>query len=332
MQNRWTYGQYVCFRTIASTYLAIYFSRLLFQMEWGFSALIALLCLGGSVAIWSGRDDRAWANWALACSCLLFFLLKPELRSLDSYSIIYLLSFIALLPPFNYTWKMPPSLYLLTWIVLGCSYWYIGYWNENKWATTALWSMSILQMAFLPLSLWSRCRPWLWLLLLCWQCVDVHFGYVLVHLAAFDPGWIAPRRSADSLYVFYDSSCGLCHRLVLFTLSENMYSDQFLFFPLHGKTCRHIMNKKNGGETPESVIVYDTQAGCLLFKIEAVIRILENLGGLWRGVSIVLNVFPLSVTNWMYDLFTPLRSLFLKKKEGKCPLIPHEWQKYIILD
>ena len=91
------------------------------------------------------------------------------------------------------------------------------------------WGGLALELLFAPLALVRRVRPWLWLamlglhlnLLVLIDFADLSFGMVILHAFTFDPSWLRARRSAGEWVVYYDGSCGLCHRTVRLLLAED---------------------------------------------------------------------------------------------------------------
>ena len=58
---------------------------------------------------------------------------------------------------------------------------------------------------------------------------------IFVNLLAFDPAWIRGTHPGTTDLVFYDGTCGLCHRGVRFFLAEDRAGTSFQFAPLGGE-------------------------------------------------------------------------------------------------
>lgn len=202
------------------------------------------------------------------------------------------------------------------------------------------WSALILEISFAPLSLFNRVRPWMWLmllgmhigLLLIIRFPDLSFGMLILHLFTFNPSWIKPKQMIQPLKVFYDGSCGLCHSFIRFTLSENIYQTAFVFMPIQGKLFQELMKTNNVSDLPDSIVVYDIDKQKLLYKAEAVTRVLESLGGLWKLIANILKFTPLKISNIAYDLIAGNRHRIYKKPHSPCPLLPKEWKQFILID
>ena len=74
--------------------------------------------------------------------------------------------------------------------------------------------------------------------------------------------------------VFYDGTCGLCHRLVLFALRRDPEGEMFQYAPLGGGTFGTAFPPDQRAGFPDSIVVR-TGDGRTLFKSEAVL----HLGG-----------------------------------------------------
>ena len=178
-------------------------------------------------------------------------------------------------------WQMPSGVFLAAWIAMAAGYSYSGYTKlispswidgtalfhvlQNPLARSNLMTQSLLAMPewilhimtwgallsellFLPLAIFSRTRPWIWLILLSMHIgllftirfADLTFGMIMLHLFTFDPGWIKPKGFRKPLMVFYDGNCGLCHGFVQFALSETCGEHSLRFAPLQGKTFQDL--------------------------------------------------------------------------------------------
>jgi hypothetical protein len=131
----------------------------------------------------------------------------------------------------NDDWRMTPSIYLVAWIVMAIGYTYSGVmkmtsmsWSDGSALERILsnplarpghfriwilalppallkcgtWSALGLEIAFAPLALLRRARPWTWSAMLCLHLgllllisfPDLTAGMVLLHLFTFDPAWV----------------------------------------------------------------------------------------------------------------------------------------------
>lgn len=202
------------------------------------------------------------------------------------------------------------------------------------------WSSLILEISFASLSLFARVRPWLWLMLLFMHIgllfiirfPDLSFGMIILHLFTFNPAWVKPKQLTDSLKIFYDGSCGFCHGFVRFTLSENIHKTAFVCMPLQGKQFQELIKTNEISHLPDSLVVYDPERKILYYKVNALIQVLERLGGLWRCIACILRLIPYKISNIGYDMFAKMRHKIYKRPDTPCPLLPQEWKQFILID
>jgi hypothetical protein len=132
-------------------------------------------------------------------------------------------------------WRMPQAIYVAAWVVMAVGYSYSGYtklispsWRDGTalahvldnplarpgWLREALlslpawllhlgtWAALGLELAFAPLALFGRLRPWLWALMLLMHLslillidfADLSLGMVMIHLFTWDPRWVGAER------------------------------------------------------------------------------------------------------------------------------------------
>jgi hypothetical protein len=128
-------------------------------------------------------------------------------------------------------WSMPPEIFLVAWILMALGYTYSGYaklvspsWLDGTAVARVLdnplarpglvrtvllalpdaalrsctWAVLALELAFAPLALIRRLRPWLWSLMFAMHLglilvidfADLSLGMVMLHVFTCDPGWI----------------------------------------------------------------------------------------------------------------------------------------------
>ena len=122
--------------------------------------------------------------------------------------------------------------------------------------------------------------------------------------------------------VLYDGVCGLCNRLVQFILKRDP-GDRFRFAALQSGLAREILHRH--GHSPDTLdtvcVVLDAglSAERVLTRNDAVIAVLNELGGIWRSCAIVFPLFPRKFRDWQYNLVASNRYRFFGKYET-CPL------------
>lgn len=181
----------------------------------------------------------------------------------------------------------------------------------------ATWGALALELLYAPLALFRRTRPWIWLAMLMMHAgllvlidfADLSFMMILLHLFTFDPGWIPGRASGTVDQVLYDGTCGLCHRSVRLLLAEDT-GKRFVFAPL---------GEEDFGA--DSMVV-KTADDRVLLRSDAVVHLLQRLGGLWRVIGIVFGLIPRALRNVGYDFIARIRYRIFGRTKDACPLMP----------
>jgi predicted DCC family thiol-disulfide oxidoreductase YuxK len=258
-------------------------------------------------------------------------------------------------------WRMPPAIFAAAWIVLALSYTYSGYtklvspsWRDGTalarvldnplarpgWLRETLlslpawllhagtWTALALELAFAPLVLVRRLRPWLWTMMLFMHLslialldfADLSLGMVMIHLFTWDPGWVRPLSAATEK-LFYDGHCGLCQRSVRLILAEDATGTAFRFAPLQGETFSSLVPAKEREALPLSLVVR-TEQGTLLTRSAAVLHIMRRLGGLWRLLAGLLVLLPVGLRDRLYDGVARIRHRLFARPAETCPLMP----------
>jgi len=118
--------------------------------------------------------------------------------------------------------------------------------------------------------------------------------------------------------VFYDGSCGLCHRAVQFLLARDPQGLRFRYAPLQGSTASTSLASIT--PLPDSMVV-QTQEGILHTRGEAALVLANKIGGCWRVLSWVGRVFPRFLRNFGYDLIAKYRYDWFGRTSASCPLM-----------
>jgi predicted DCC family thiol-disulfide oxidoreductase YuxK len=123
--------------------------------------------------------------------------------------------------------------------------------------------------------------------------------------------------------VFYDGTCGLCHRLVLFALRRDPEGEMFQYAPLGGGTFGTAFPPDQRAGFPDSIVVR-TGDGRTLFKSEAVLHLGQRVGGWWSGVAGLASLLPRWLLDWGYDGVAAIRRLLFTRPPDICPALPTE--------
>lgn len=259
-------------------------------------------------------------------------------------------------------WRFSPALFAAAWIVMAVGYTYSGVakltspsWLDGSALARILdnplarpgplrelflalpppllaagtWGVLLLEIAYAPLALLRRARPWLWgaMLVLHLSLIglidfaDLSLGMVMLHLFTFDPAWI-PRRSPGVVEtLFYDGACGLCHRAVRFLLAEDPDGIAFRFAPLGSDTFVAHVPEAERARLPDSLVLL-TVDGRVLTRSAAVRHLMERLGGIWRALAAALHVVPAAAQDATYDAIARLRHRLFARPKDACPLLP----------
>jgi predicted DCC family thiol-disulfide oxidoreductase YuxK len=189
------------------------------------------------------------------------------------------------------------------------------------------WASLALELGFAPLALFGALRPWLWgallgmhlCLLALVAFADLSLGMIVVHLFTFDPAWIPPRGGRAVL--FYDGTCGLCHRSVRFFVSEDR-AGALAFAPLAGATFQALPEEARRG-LPDSLVL-STPDGALLVRSRAVLACLQRLGGAWRVLAGACAIVPTGLRDLVYDAVALVRYRLFRRPAEACPVTPPE--------
>lgn len=122
--------------------------------------------------------------------------------------------------------------------------------------------------------------------------------------------------------VLYDGVCGLCNRLVQFVL-KNDRNDVFRFASLQSKLAEQILVRhrlrSESLETVYVVLDYGLAEERVLSRLQAVVYVLQQLGGPLAYISAILRVLPAPVQNFLYGLVARNRYRVFGRYET-CPL------------
>ena len=190
------------------------------------------------------------------------------------------------------------------------------------------WLITGCCLLYVPLTLIRRTRPAAWLMLFLLHCSLPllgaplpAFAVVFVLLFAFDPGWLPPQPAKEPELVFYDGNCGLCHRTVRFLLVEDTVGNLFRMAPLQGELITQKLSETQRANLPDSVVLL-TADGRLLVRSDAVVVLLQRLGGYWRCLGFLLALIPSFLRNGGYSIVASVRHHIFEKPADSCPILP----------
>ena len=123
--------------------------------------------------------------------------------------------------------------------------------------------------------------------------------------------------------IFYDGSCGLCHRGVRFVLARDRGGRSFRFAPLGGPTFQREVDPAAASGLPDSFVVV-TREGRVLTRSSGAVHVLLALGGMWTICGALLWVVPRPIRNFVYDRVAAVRKRLFAKPRDFCPVVPDD--------
>jgi predicted DCC family thiol-disulfide oxidoreductase YuxK len=133
--------------------------------------------------------------------------------------------------------------------------------------------------------------------------------------------------------VLYDGVCGLCNRLVQFLLKRDTH-DRFRFASLQSEFAGNLLSR-HGADPHDLDTVYvvkgnDQPQESLLARSDAVLYMLDQLGGVWR-LAAVGRVFPKPIRDAAYKVVALNRYRVFGKHESCMLPAPQHRQKFLDL-
>lgn len=108
----------------------------------------------------------------------------------------------------------------------------------------------------------------------------------------------------SNLIVLYDGVCGLCNRLNQFLLRRDQ-QDRLLFASLQSELAGKILERHGADPTDlDTVYVvenYDSPNERLLMRSDAILRVVNELGGVWT-IAKLGKVLPRALRDLFYKL------------------------------
>ncbi len=206
----------------------------------------------------------------------------------------------------------------------------------------ATWSALGLEIAFAPMAIFRKLRPWLWLAMLGMHLSlmtlidfsDLSAGMVMLQFFTFDPAWVKGKDGGRVATIFYDGGCGLCHRFVRFAIAEDREGERFRFAPLEGGAFAALRESSDQPEVLDDIdsIVLSLPDGSLLVRAGAVLEIGKRMGGLWRVATTAAGLFPMRVLDASYDGIARIRRRIFAQPPDACPLLPEPLRERFELD
>ena len=122
--------------------------------------------------------------------------------------------------------------------------------------------------------------------------------------------------------LLYDGVCGLCNRSVQFILRRDC-SALFRFAALQSDFAARILTRHGADpavlDTFYVVLNQGTPSESLLARSDAVLYILEQLGGIWKAAAVLGRLIPRPIRNWAYGIVVRNRYRVFGRYDT-CPL------------
>jgi predicted DCC family thiol-disulfide oxidoreductase YuxK len=124
-------------------------------------------------------------------------------------------------------------------------------------------------------------------------------------------------------WIFYDGSCGFCHRWIRFVLAIDKNGDAFRFAPRTGKTFSTMLPAEIRAELPPSIVVLARNGG-VMTRSAAVLHIFKRLGDPWRTLGVAGSIVPANLLDLVYGVIARIRHRIFRAPEGLCPVVAPE--------
>jgi predicted DCC family thiol-disulfide oxidoreductase YuxK len=124
--------------------------------------------------------------------------------------------------------------------------------------------------------------------------------------------------------IFYDGTCGLCHRWVQWVLARDP-EGIFHFAPLQSEMFQKLIPVEFRAMLPDSVVVR-TQNGQLLTRSSAALYVVDrlNVREFWRVLASITRLIPKPIRDFFYDAVARVRYRIFGRSDKMCPVLPPE--------
>jgi predicted DCC family thiol-disulfide oxidoreductase YuxK len=127
-------------------------------------------------------------------------------------------------------------------------------------------------------------------------------------------------------WIFYDGSCGFCHRWIRFVLAVDKKGEAFRFAPRTGETFSAMVPAGIRAALPASIVVLTSETRALT-RSAAVLHIFKRLGGPWRYLAVAGSIVPASIRDSIYGSIARVRHRIFHSPKGLCPVVTPELMK-----
>ena len=133
----------------------------------------------------------------------------------------------------------------------------------------------------------------------------------MIHFFSLRKTWLKPKRNnVTQNFVLFDGVCGLCNFFIDFLLKHDR-EDVLLFAPLQGETAKQFISTIDPSNL--ETVVFASE-GKTYTKSDAVLEILQSIGGIWR-LAIIFKLIPKSLRDFVYSYVAKNRIAWFGQKE-----------------
>ncbi len=132
-----------------------------------------------------------------------------------------------------------------------------------------------------------------------------------------------PPVASPPNHLFYDGTCGLCHRSVKFALRHDGITRAFRFAPLQGPTFERSIHPATRALLPDSMVIL-TSSGEVLTRSDATIELLRHAGGAYSVFGRALAFVPRPVRDAAYNAVAAVRYKIVGRTNDLCPVMTPE--------
>jgi predicted DCC family thiol-disulfide oxidoreductase YuxK len=122
--------------------------------------------------------------------------------------------------------------------------------------------------------------------------------------------------------LLYDGVCGLCNRLVQFSLKRDA-NQRLRFASLQSDFAGKVLQRRGLDARDRDSVYFVENCGRaderLTSRSDAVISVLRLIGGSWTIAAALLQIIPRSIRDWAYGIIARNRYRIFGKSES-CPL------------
>jgi predicted DCC family thiol-disulfide oxidoreductase YuxK len=141
-----------------------------------------------------------------------------------------------------------------------------------------------------------------------------------------DPRPARNGAAEGSEVLFYDGSCGICRRTVMFVLARDRDDNPLLYAPLGGSTFKKLVPEKERAGLPDSIVLLTT-GGRLLTRSTAALHVARRFSLPWRACAALGRIFPRPLRDCVYGAFARVRRAVSSRMKNLCPTVPAALQR-----